>query len=476
MKKMCIGLCALLGFTFFLGGCTDTSDEIKVIAAEELIAVAENAQYLPSRELLVKNEQTYGIQSSAFSLSNSDVTPEMLLNGGFSNKEYEALIEAISPIDTPFNREFTVSDAKNEAIQILSSGVIFDKWFSYEEGEFEGYGKFYITNEKNSLTIIRLSSFQPWIYNSETGEYLDNDDFSEKEYKPNYPIRSDDYLRISIYKEDGKEVVECETVENLSYYGEVTPISYQFICNVKDTSFTKIQITSRSCIPDPNESGGWGYDIDTNLPYGYQRKFTQLNYSNPDNIQWLEATQALPYAFDLTAENHIQFGSRSTQGGFYSSLVVTYNYGDFSFEPSEEYRFVRLNKIIGINLAATQENIETMHYYKIYPINDIIGDFDCNANYFSLEKQVLLNRQMNSIFDSLAYLAENVSVRSEIWAPLVADANFDCTAENTAFEKLFNPCFDAIVKTTIDSSELAKNYLNNELYELGVISIMPVLM
>lgn len=470
MKKICIGLCVLLGFTFFLGGCADTS---KGIVSEELIAVAENAQYLPSRELLVKNEQTYGIQPSAFSLSNSDVTPEMLLNGGFSGKEYDAFIDVISPIDTPFDRAFTVSEAKNLGIQILSEGVIFDKWFSYKEGEFAGYGKFYISNEEDALTITRLSSFQPWIYNSETGKYLNNNDFSEN--KPNYPIRSDNYLKISIYKEDGKEVVECEVAENLSYYDEVTPVTYQFMRNVKDTSFTKIQIVSRSEIPDPNKSGGWGYDIDTNLPYGYQRKFMQLNYSNPDDIQWLEAMQILPYAFDLTAANYIQFGSRSARGGFYSSLGVTYNGGEFSFEPSEEYKSMQLDKIIGTDLAATQEDIIGM-YYKVYSKYDNTEEFGDSADDFSLEEQALLNRQITSTFDSLTNLAENVSVRNEIWGPLIADADFDCTAENTDFEELFNPCFDALAKAVIDNSDLAKNYLNNEIYELDGVSIMPVSM
>lgn len=473
MKRICIGLCVLLGFVFFLGGCTDNS--IKGIAFEELIEVAENAQYLPSRELLVKNKQTYGIQHSAFTLSNNDVTPRMLLNGGFSDEEYEALIETISPIDTAFDRDLTVSEAKNLVIQILSEGIILDQWFSYEEGELKGCGKFYITNEKDSLTITRLSSFQPWIYNSETGEYLDNDDFPENENKPNYPIRSDAYLRIGIYNEDGKEVVECEVVENLSYYGKITPISYQFVRNVKDTSFTKLQIVSRSCIPDPNESGGWGYDIDTNLPYGYQREFMQLDYSDPDNIQWLEATQILPYAFDLTAANYIQFGSRSALGGFYNSINATYNDGEFSFEPSEEYRFVRINEIIDMDLAAIQENMANL-YYKIYPIKDNIEEFDCNADSFTAEEHTLLNRQINSVFDSLTNLAENVSVQNEIWEPLIVDADFNCTAENTDFEELFNPCFNALTKAAIDNSELAKNYLNNEIYELGEISIMPVLM
>lgn len=471
MKKLCTGLCVLLGLTFFLGGCADTGAEKSAVVSGELIAVAANAQYLPSRDLLVKNESAAGVRALAYSPTVGDATPAMLLNDGLSEEEYEALIEAISPIDTPFDREFTVPDARNEVVDILSAGVLFDEWFGYQEGDYTGYGKFFVTDKDGVLSITRLSSFLPWIYDSETGEYLDNDDFSEE--KPNYPIRSDNYLRIRIYKEGDKEVVECEVAENLSYYDEVTPVSYQFMRNVKDTSFTKLQITARSSIPDLSESGGWGYDIDTDLPYGYQRNFMQLTYSNPDDIQWLSATQQLPYAFDLTAENHVQFGSRSAQGGFYDSLDVIYNTGEFSFVPSEAYKTIQTENPIAVSAAAQLENVSGI-FNKNYHSNGDSENFYCNADLFTPEAQTLLEEQITSMVEALTSIAETVSVPDATWAPLIADARFDCTAENTDFEELFAPCFDAVAIAAIDNSELAKAYLNNELYELSETPILPV--
>ncbi len=252
MKKLIAGLCAAIGLALLLSGCagpeTGTVDN-------DLIAIAENAQYLPSRELLVKQASRHA-SPAALSLTDGETTPDILLENGLSENEYDALIEAISPVDSAFDRNLTVSDVKNEAIKILSCGVVFDRWFEYADGELSGYGSYFVSEKDGALTIMRHSAFQPWIYDAETGKILDNDDFSEE--KPNYPIRSDQYLKIRIYEENDKEIVECEIAENLSYYDEVTPISYQFMRNVKDTSFTKLQAVSRYTIPASPSSGDWG--------------------------------------------------------------------------------------------------------------------------------------------------------------------------------------------------------------------------
>lgn len=466
MKKLIAGLCAAIGLALLLSGCagpeTGTVDN-------DLIAIAENAQYLPSRELLVKQASRHA-SPAALSLTDGETTPDILLENGLSENEYDALIEAISPVDSAFDRNLTVSDVKNEAIKILSCGVVFDRWFEYADGELSGYGSYFVSEKDGALTIMRHSAFQPWIYDAETGKILDNDDFSEE--KPNYPIRSDQYLKIRIYEENDKEIVECEIAENLSYYDEVTPISYQFMRNVKDTSFTKLQVVSRYTIPTSPSSGDWGYDIDTDLPYGYMRSFTQLNYSSPDDIQWLEAIQTLPYAFNVKAENFVRFGSRSQAGGFTFGLDALLNAGDFSYTPSEEYLSVRLDDVIDMTLTARLENTDET-YAKSRYASEGAGAIENNAQDFAPADQNLLNEQFNSATDSLTKLAESVSVQEETWSALTENAVFDCTAQNTAFEKSFNPCFDAVARAAIDGSDLAKDYLNNEIYNLGKTSINP---
>ena len=460
----CICIFSALTLGILIPTLSKISNTPKSIVSQELISISENAQYLPSRDLLVANQtSTYSLATASITNNSpySGVTPMLLLKGGLTEDEYEALIEDISPIDTPFNREFTVLDAKNEVTKILSTGVLFDKWFTYAEGELSGTGKYYVSNKNGKLTVTRLSGFQPWIYDAQSNRFLDNDDFNFE--KRNFPIHSDSFLKISIYTENGKEVVECEVVDNLSYFDNVTPISYQFIRNVKDTSFTKIQIVARNYILDPKNTGDWGYDINTDLPYGYRRAFTQLDYSSPDNIKWLNATQYLPYAFDLTSNYTVQYGCRSAKGGFYYSNTSHFNMGHFSYKPSDAYRSLKADEIIKLVSQARAVNMNSW-YEKSYYDNKSVSS---NDNNFTAENQRLINEQITSVLGSLKALTKDIIIPTD-------NESFDCTSNDTTFEKLINEYLDLAAKVSIDRSDLAKNYLNNDLNELSAIKIMPI--
>lgn len=443
-------LTAIICLSLCLGGCTFGAAKGKV--SQEMIDLTANAQYLPSREMLVAGKDARSARAVP-----REISPQTLLGGGFTESEYDALIENISPIDTPFNREFTVSDAEEEVLRVLRAGVVYNKWFSYREGELAGEGKYYVTYGSGKLTVTRLSSFQPWVYDSKTNRFSDNDDIASG--IPNYPIRSDNYLKISIYVEDGKQVVECEVAENLSYYNKVTPISYQIMRNVKDTSFTKIQVVMRDTVRNPQSSGGWGYDIDTDLRYGYIRNFTQLNYSGPNDIKWLHATQTLPYAFDPSARDNIEYGCRSADGGFCFKLDSVLSYGEFGYTPSEEYLTVT-PAISYLNLSAKYAD---SYYGKNYWVED--GDkYSEDSAVLSAELRSVYNRQTASVIDSLISLAgESCGV-----------AAFDCSAHDIVFESLFDVYFNSATKYAIDKSFLATNYLNNSVYEFAEDNLMPV--
>ena len=345
--------------------------------------------------------------------------------------------------------------------KVLSAGVVFDEWFRYRECELSGQGTYFVTNENDVLTVTRKSSFQPWIYDAETNTFPSNDDFTSD--IPNYPIRSDNYLKISIYTKDGKEVVECEVEENLSYYGEVSRASYQYMCNVKDTSFTKIQTEARTEIRHPEGGGAWGYDVNTDLPYGYMRSFTQLDYSNPNDIKWLNATQQLPYAFNLRNSYTIDFGSRSAEGGFYYSVSSCFDFGQFSYQPNEEYLTADTDKSIYMSLIAKLDN---SIYDKSFQIYEGADDYFVNADSLTEEEQSAYNAQIISVLVSLNALAKNTTIPSAI-------TSFDCTAENTTFEDSLAAYLNAAVKVAIDGSDLAQNYLDNRVYELDTKYIIP---
>lgn len=425
----------------------------KGIISPELISLSKNAQYLPSRELLVssqKSTHSRSMMSASASRWNSDVSPRTLLDGGFTEEEYENLIEIISPIDTPYNREFTVLDAKDEVTKILSKGVLFDEWFSYAEGELQGQGRYFVTNKDGVLTITRLSTFQPRVFDSASGKFSNYDT-----HNPN--LRSDDYLKIRIYTQDGKEVVECEAVTNLYYYGKVTPVLYQYIRNVKDTSFTKIIITSRDQICESDDSTGWGYDIDTDLPYGYKRSFTQIDYSSPNDITWLSAEQELPYAFCLKSDYLVEYGRRSEDGGFYYlNNFYLYDVDDFSYTPNTTY------------LSLQNWNIHLMmsFAYAFDGDNYVYTDLHCSDAPIPIQLQELFNEKITNILSSLKTLAKGETVPTD-------NENFDCTSENADFEKLIFDYFNLTAKVSIDGSSLAKDNLNSNIYEITPTKVLP---
>lgn len=462
MKKICFILVIFALVLSCFAGCTFPQ---KAVLDEEKIALVENAQYLPSKELLVDGGKN---QAEALAAVSDTFSPYSLLDGGISEEDYDQLVELISPIDTPFNRSFTIQDARDEAIKILSEGVIFDEWFTYSDGDLRGQGSFYVTNSDGRLTITRRSSFQPWVYLSDEDRFVNNDLLDLG--KPNYPIRSDNYLRLSFYEENGKEVVECEVVDNLSYYDEVSHVYYQLMRNVKDTSFTKIHTVFRDSLPNPSEEkGDWGYDIDTKDDYSYIRSFTQIDYSSPGDIKWLNATQKLPYAFDASGSSSIELGIRENDEGFYYSLSTAMNANDsFSLTPDDAY------------LSEDFTVYDTFSANAFFRAADDYGLF--SKRYYGGNVDVSLNggaeigyyeNKINTIAETLDSLSINVS-GAGLSDSATASLVFDGSKNDSSFETALNACLDNIAKSATSTSPLALDFKNNDVYNMSYVSVDPL--
>lgn len=446
-------------------GCDFNFKNRETASAEDKIAIVENAQYLPSKELLVDKAET---TAGALAEVSEVFSPYSLLDGGISENEYDYLVQMISPIDTPFDRSFTIRDARDEMIDILSEGIIYDEWYQYDSGEMSGEGSFYVTGTGDSFSITRCSSFQPWVYESEYDRFVGNDELGLD--KPNYPIRSDNYLRLSFYEENDKEVVECEVVENLSYYDEVSIVSYQFLRNVRDTSFTKIQLVFRNTLPNPEDiPSNWGFDIDTVDDYSYIRSFTQIDYSSPDDIKWLRATQSLPYAFNASGTSNIEYASRENGDGFYYALnTVTNPNGSFSLTPDEEYLSIDFNDYYSFQSESDRRTddsagsfIKAMYSGNYSVACDIPQDYAYFENKLSSIAEVL---------DSLSTNACDTQISEARKASLV----FCATNRDAVFETAINTCLDDITKAAVASSDLANEYKNNDVYNMTPVTIIPL--
>lgn len=462
MKKICFILVISALVISCFAGC---SLQKKAVLAEDKIALVENAQYLPSKELLVDSDNH---QAAALAAVSETFSPYSLLDRGISEEDYDQLVELISPIDTPFNRSFTIQDARDEMIKILSEGVIYDEWFAYTDGDLRGQGSFYVTDSDGRLTITRRSSFQPWVYESDEKRFVNNDLLALE--KPNYPIRSDNYLRLSFYEENGKEVVECEVVDNLSYYDEVSHTDYQLMRNVKDTSFTKIHAVFRNSLQNPSEdTGDWGYDIDTKDDYSCFRSFTQINYSSPDDIKWLSANQKLPYAFDASGSSRVELGIRENDEGFYYSLNTNMNEDcSFSLTPDDRYLsedFTHYDRFSSFARFSGDDDSDI--FSKRYYGDAVDVTFGDGTDIGLYENKI---NSIAAVIDSLSVNVSGAGLDDSTAASLV----FDGSKKDSSFEVALDKGLDKIAKSAISTSSLALDFKNNDVYNMTYVRIDPL--
>ena len=262
----------------------------------------QNAQYLPDLD----NNQASELSANMASDGNSKASS--------STDEYDQLIKELGGLDNPYDRNFTIVDMKDEVFTVLNEVGVFDTWVHFDTEELSGTGEYNVSYDEDleKITVMRSTGFQPWVYDSDSNQFLGNEHInmtdeeaknlevsdelknskSYASYLANAPIMEEITYRISYYYDSlGREVVECEIASYLFYYGRRQLVSTQYLKNVRDTSFTKSLIYPITSISDPNNPGCWGLDVDSDLPLGASRSFIQLNYSESGAINLFKISQ-----------------------------------------------------------------------------------------------------------------------------------------------------------------------------------------
>ncbi len=359
---------------------------------------------------------------------------------GFSQAEYSAFIGEMSELCTPLDEEFDIAKAQGGILAALDFGILPDEWISYEGGYPDG--KFYFSETGNEYAALQFTSYRPDLYGENDEE-----------------ARADCYLLLRYFEEGGSDVAECEYVENLCVGGKVTPLSYQYLRHTEGTSFTRLSVISRA---QYSTYGRSGLDDISDLPYGYIREFTQLDYRDTDNVCWLQAGQLLPHAFSLSDEYYLQLGTGSPEAGFTCSVSASYRSDTLAEKPSDEY--LTLPDTEELSLCEVRANVlGGKEYLKQYAAGEHEDHF-CNASSFSSDERRALEEGMHSILSSLLSFAGSFGIRDEAENELAGSA-FDCSASNdVSFEEAIGRCLDVLPIIIKDGSELAQSCLSDEIY------------
>lgn len=331
MRKFIIILILLL--ICLIGLCSYGCNKKEPIQAEltydyALAAIAkdrvEKAQYLPDVNKLAvadtspQNASDYGegndfscvLNNAAVANSSSDFWEKLKIN----QQGFNDIVETLGIID--YNGAgkypiYNIYDIKAEIYYVLSTVPAFNQWFRLPpEGSPFDYIPYYehwayhleYFEDKDEICITRVS----WACQV---HYNDQDDNIFEVMRTRY-----------YYDNNNNEVVECfiynavvTDVENkYVFYSSNTdnyhPVAFQYLKNVRDNSLIKYNIVA--------EEFGWGGDDEYRLlkthPYGSNRSFVQLNYSDENNIQMLTLAQILP--------NKNSFEPKTTRICFYNKI------------------------------------------------------------------------------------------------------------------------------------------------------------
>lgn len=328
---------------------------------QQLRDTAQNAQYLPNADMLVPSN----IIVFTPKLSSQEAVPIdeedyfdlfiSMIDFDFTLEGYNKLIEEIGWLDSPYDRNFTIIDIRDEVCLILDEIDVYNRWVQVNSEPLRGQGTYYINydDKADRFSIMRVSSFQPYVYLHDQKTVKWNGDYEGQGYALNQPFQSYEIYKIDYYSDaDGREVVECTITSMLSYFGEIIPIGYQYVKNVKDHSFTKYNVLKEPIRFQRSDSTGIDAAIDVDTREFTYTEFFQLDYDDKDNIQMLFSNQRKTSSYNgEKAYTTIRYYDK--HGGATSFYNTTYCYGGQENGLREEMLFNHLSRI----------NYDIMEYY-----------------------------------------------------------------------------------------------------------------
>ncbi|MCL1901668.1 MAG: hypothetical protein FWG51_04660 [Firmicutes bacterium] len=260
---------------------------------------ARDAQYTPDAEKLVAG---YGAVSMPVQSASAQTAAEPIvlalsaedeLETDLTIESYNNLISVFGWLDSPYNHTLTVDDIRLEAMFIFSNIPVYDEWIDTNYGLY----RLSYNEETGHISIIHCTSWvNVFLYDSENQKFSNSTNGTDNQI--------DRIKRIDYYYENNKEVVECEIVNFLNFGDSMIVEQYQYLKNIKDTSFTKYIITPAVHVTAPyydgskepyiTEDEAYGYSVfaaDSYNSHGISNQFFQLDYNDSNNISLLFVDQ-----------------------------------------------------------------------------------------------------------------------------------------------------------------------------------------
>ncbi len=316
----------------FIMGITIYYNQAFFLPRSLFVEIAQNrvetAQYLPNLAVF-SNEQLSMKMSTSYDPLRKDEFMDSIV--GFEG--LQELIDTTGYIDWGYNREWTVDEIKEQMRYITERVDKYDVWVNL----YDGFGAYYISyDEINQVLDIYWSGGGgiPYVFEREGLNLIKHETFGGFPQKT--INQADDMFRIRYYYDElGREVVETHIYKSIRYYDEIISASYQYLKNVKDTSFTKYRIYPVTDLD--HETMYSAYDVTTSNPYGTTRDFMQINYNENEFVFW-SVGQAFPsyyHAHPVTTNSYFVSHKKDQ---VYAETLLTGNHDEGEYDDSRMVR------------------------------------------------------------------------------------------------------------------------------------------
>ena len=428
---------------------------------------AENAQYVPD---IFKLPKAFGGEADATEISGTEYENFESMNTNVTLDNYAGLVEMLGTIESHYDPNFTVLTLKEEIKTLFQNITVFDRWVKIKNETLSEIGEYCVSYDAETyhMTVLRRRSFSPWVW-----------DAASKQARPisHEVLYKLDYA----YDESGTETFECEIFSVLRVDGKDHIRQYQYIKNVKDTSFTKYIIAPLTVLK--GEPGYEPlYEIDSDNPYGAECRFVQVDYSDTSNTMLFvnqtfasahndmpDVTSVKLYAgteaeltlyhtvFSKDISKHQDLKKDIFYDGEFNDLMKMYREQDDNIR-SELYG--PRSGLVKLPPDDIPQNEITHQEREI--LYKSVGGIAVMNNFEGVGKSLGTEGQKDKLKGAYGYLNESLNMLAKSTGatiPMPAAPVSDNT-DHCAFENALQEALGWIAKNAVESSYLGKQYRN----------------